>query len=269
MVQSGRLPINDLKITINKMTVEPSELNKKTHAAITGKGSALSRYLDVVVGQRSILKLVYFEFCTFLSLIPGAGGIFLRKIFWPYLFKQCSKNVVFGRGIRFMHPNKISILKGTVISDYCVLDGRSPDANSAIQLGEDTMLSHGVILSCKGGDISLGNNVGIGVYSVIQSTRDNPIEIGSNVIIGPRSYISGGGNYNTERVDIPICKQGMKIMGGTIIEDGVWLGANVTVLGGTNIGADSIVGAGAVVTKSLPVLSISVGTPARVIAMRT
>jgi acetyltransferase-like isoleucine patch superfamily enzyme len=71
-----------------------------------------------------------------------------------------------------------------------------------------------------------------------------------------------------DRIDIPIAKQGMKEMGGTRLESGVWLGAGAMVLGGTNIGHDSVVGAGSVVTRSLTELSIAVGAPARVVSRR-
>jgi acetyltransferase-like isoleucine patch superfamily enzyme len=50
-----------------------------------------------------------------------------------------------------------------------------------------------------------------------------------------------------------------------VIEDDVWLGANVMVLKGVTIGARSIIGAGSVVTKSIPSDCIAAGTPAKVI----
>jgi maltose O-acetyltransferase len=49
------------------------------------------------------------------------------------------------------------------------------------------------------------------------------------------------------------------------IEDNVWLGGGVIVLPGVTIGHDTVVGAGAVVTKDLPPRSVAVGNPARVI----
>ncbi len=49
------------------------------------------------------------------------------------------------------------------------------------------------------------------------------------------------------------------------IRSGAYIGANVTVLQGVEIGRSSIVGAGAVVTRSVPPASVVVGVPARVI----
>lgn len=54
-------------------------------------------------------------------------------------------------------------------------------------------------------------------------------------------------------------------MSSVVIEDRVWLGSRAIVLKGVRIGHDSIVGAGAVVTKSVPPYSVVVGSAARVI----
>ena len=50
-----------------------------------------------------------------------------------------------------------------------------------------------------------------------------------------------------------------------VIEDNVWLGGGVIVLPGITIGRDTVVGAGAVVTKDLPAGVVAVGNPARVL----
>ncbi|HQT26384.1 MAG TPA: acyltransferase, partial [Burkholderiales bacterium] len=64
-----------------------------------------------------------------------------------------------------------------------------------------------------------------------------------------------------------ISKQGHA--GGTIIiEDGVWIGANVVVTRNVRIGEHSIVAAGAVVTRDVPPYSIVGGVPARLMKSR-
>jgi acetyltransferase-like isoleucine patch superfamily enzyme len=50
-----------------------------------------------------------------------------------------------------------------------------------------------------------------------------------------------------------------------VIEDDVWLGGNVIVLPGVTIGARSVIGAGSVVTKSIPPDVFAAGNPCRVI----
>jgi maltose O-acetyltransferase len=50
-----------------------------------------------------------------------------------------------------------------------------------------------------------------------------------------------------------------------VIEDNVWLGGGVIVCPGVTIGADTVVGAGSVVTRDLPACVLAVGAPARVV----
>ena len=49
------------------------------------------------------------------------------------------------------------------------------------------------------------------------------------------------------------------------IGENVWLGANVTVLGGVTIGDNAVIAAGAVVTKNIPPNTVAAGVPARVV----
>ena len=52
---------------------------------------------------------------------------------------------------------------------------------------------------------------------------------------------------------------------GITIEDGAWIGNNVIILPGVTIGRKSIIGAGSVVTRSIPPYCIAAGSPAKVI----
>jgi len=241
---------------------------KKTHAAVTTGGSAMSRYQDVMVGNRSLKTFGYYEFCMLLSPLPGAAGLFFRKIFWPRLFGSCGKGAAFATGIILRHPHRIHIGNRVIISEGCIMDARNENDVHTIVIGDDVILSNSVMISCKNGTIKIGANTGINAQSIVQSTNACPVSIGSDVIIGPRCYIVGGGNYNTERLDIPIRMQGIKNDGGVIIEDDIWFGASVTVLGGVKMGRGSIAAAGAVVINSIPTMAICAGIPAKVLKMR-
>lgn len=91
------------------------------------------------------------------------------------------------------------------------------------------------------------------------------IEIGDDVLIGPQVIIwSRDHEY---RMNIPINKQGHN-NGKIIIENDVWIGAGVIILKNVKIGKGSIIGAGSVVTKSIPEYSVAVGNPCRIIKKR-
>jgi acetyltransferase-like isoleucine patch superfamily enzyme len=240
----------------------------KSQAAVTQDGSALQKYQQIIVGRSSFIFLIYYEFCMWLSGIPGALGLFLRKKFWPRLFGSCGKGVLFSSHIIIRHPHRIHIGNNVIISERCILDARTDNSEQVITLGDNVILSNDVALTCKGGCIQIGNDVGVGMQTVMQSTYDCPINVCKDTMIGPRCYFVAGGSYKTDRTDIPMRLQGIQSESGIEIGEDVWFGANVTVLSSIQIGKGSIIGAAAVVTKSVKPMSICVGNPAKVLRLR-
>lgn len=240
----------------------------KTHQMATNGGNVLKRYEDLIVGSRSLSRLIYFELCMFFGNCPGALGLVLRKLLWPRLFGSCGNGVMFAAGVVLRHPGRIHLGKRVVVSERCILDGRSPDSDRVVVLGDDVNLASDVMLSAKMGKIEIGERVGIGAKTIIHSAAGNPVIVGPDVVIGSQCYIVGGGNYNTDRLDIPIGQQGIAHDGGVVIGQGAWLGAKACVLGGVNIGPGSIAAAGSVVTKDVPPYAVVAGAPAVVIKTR-
>ena len=112
-----------------------------------------------------------------------------------------------------------------------------------------------------GGSIEIGENCSINPYTVLYG--HGGLKIGNNVLIAGHCLIIPA-NHRFDSLNILISDQG-ETRKGIIIEDNVWLGEGVVVLPGVTIGENSIVGANAVVTKSIPKNSIAGGNPARVI----
>jgi maltose O-acetyltransferase len=129
--------------------------------------------------------------------------------------------------------------------------------------GTNVNVEHGALIN-SGADIEIGDNSGIGLNAYITG----PLVIGRDVVMGPGCTLIGM-NRNSERVDIPMIGQGYQPTAPPIIEDDVWIGANVTILPGRRIGTGSIVGAGAIVTRDVPPYALVGGNPARVISYRT
>ena len=87
------------------------------------------------------------------------------------------------------------------------------------------------------------------------------ISIGDDVQIGPRVQLL----TPTHPLDPETRRAKLEAAEPITIGDNVWLGGGVIVCPGVTIGADSVVGAGAVVTRDLPPGVLAAGTPARVI----
>lgn len=118
-------------------------------------------------------------------------------------------------------------------------------------------------------NLSIGNNVSIPRYSHIFCT-EAPLNIGNNIVFGPAPTIVTG-NHRIDVVGKYIVDSHEKLSENdkeVIIEDDVWVGANVTILMGVTIGRGSVIAAGAVVNKSCPPYSIIGGIPAKILKPR-
>jgi len=123
--------------------------------------------------------------------------------------------------------------------------------------------------------VDLGSNIEIGARSFVNCNctllDTYPIKIGDDVLVGPgvmllaathpvraserrRHDPETGATVSTLTVGAPI-----------VVEDSVWIGAGAIVMSGVTIGARSTVGAGSVVTKSVPPDVVAAGNPCRVI----
>jgi maltose O-acetyltransferase len=87
------------------------------------------------------------------------------------------------------------------------------------------------------------------------------IVIGADVQIAPGVHVYAA----THPLDAATRRSGLESALPVTIQDGVWLGGRVVVLPGVTIGANTVVGAGAVVTRDLPPNVLAVGNPCRVV----
>ena len=225
--------------------------------------SSLAKYQDLVVGSSSLLQLFLFELVSCFTWVPGAAGLVLRRILYPLLMESVGRNVVFGQGVVLRHPHKIRLGDDVTVDDLVLLDAKGT-TNRGITIGNGVFLGRGTILSCKDGDITLGDHVNIGFHSEIFS--GSSVTVGRHGLFAAQTYLIGGGHEfeSTEEavIDQPRTSKGISL------GDNVWLGAGVKVLDGVKIGSDVVVGAGGVVTDDLPDGAVAAGLPARVIRKR-
>lgn len=114
------------------------------------------------------------------------------------------------------------------------------EAGSLLEVGDHFAMTGGAI--CVADKVTIGNRVAVGANCTIVDTDFHPLD--------PRARRQ----HPQEAKTAPIT-----------IEDDVFIGMHCMILKGVTIGCSSVVGAGSVVTKSVPPSVIVAGNPARVI----
>ncbi|WP_308167180.1 sugar O-acetyltransferase [Nocardioides daeguensis] len=125
-------------------------------------------------------------------------------------------------------------------------------------LGEDSTIRPPLRVD-YGSQIRVGSgvfvNFGLVALDVVDITIGDDVQIGPNVqLLTPLHPLEAGPRRAKWENAAPIT-----------IGDNVWLGGGVIVCPGVTIGADTVVGAGSVVTRDLPAGVLAVGNPARVV----
>jgi acetyltransferase-like isoleucine patch superfamily enzyme len=229
------------------------------------EGSALRKYQDLVVGSRSWSRLLLYEAVILVSSwVPGALGLLLRRPLYRLLLGSVGRGVVFGQGVVLRHPAKIRIGGGVTIDDLVVLDAKGAH-NRGIEIGDGVFLGRGTILSCKDGDIRLGDHSNLGFHCEIFS--GSSVSVGHHALFAAQAYLVGGG-HEFEAAGQSVIDQ-PRTSRGIALGDNVWLGTGAKILDGVRIGNDVVVGANAVVNADLPDGAIAAGVPARVLRHRT
>ena len=179
--------------------------------------------------------LLYKKYSTFIAL--------LKFKLWGIVYGEGIRTI--GRIIIFRTPK--SVIR---IGNHCVF-------NSSSKLNFRG-INHPCILQTgtNHARIIIGDHVGMSGCSIV---CNDSVIIGNNVLLGANCQIGDRDGHQDRYASKPA---------PIIIEDGVWLGMNVTVLKGVTIGKNTIIGANSLVTKDIPANCIAVGSPCKVIKQR-
>jgi acetyltransferase-like isoleucine patch superfamily enzyme len=227
-------------------------------APTAGSGA---KYRSLIVGRSGLGALLKFEAIMLLSqATPGALGLVLRKRLYATLLAGCGRGVVFGQNVSLRHPHKIRIGDRVVIDDNCLLDAKG-ERNTGIRIGSGVFIGRNTILSCKDGDIEIGDGANIGFNCEVFSASQ--VTIGPDTLLAAYAYLVGG-THDVTDPSRPVLAQGRSSR-GIRIGSGAWIGAGAVVFDGITIGDRAVVGAGAVVRADVPAGATAVGVPARLL----
>lgn len=184
--------------------------------------------------------IAYLE--AFIFALPGISGGKLRIFYLRRRFGKLGDSPIFSNGIYLL-------------------------GSESIRIGSYFSCDRGCSLYAHGeGSIVIGDQVSLNANVILNAAVGGQIHIGNQVLIGP-GVLMRTSNHVFSRTDVPISQQG-HIPGKIVINDGVWIGGNVTILGDVAIGVGAIVAAGAVVTRDVASYAIVGGIPATFLKWR-
>ena len=173
------------------------------------------------------------------------------------------ERVTIGKHVILKNKGKISIGSGTWIDDFAYLNGAS---RGGLRIGSNCQIRYSAYIDgWKGEGISIGNDTFIGPFTIIQG--QGGVDIASDCLIGGHCYIVPS-NHVFADPELAIRKQGETQLGISIEED-VCIGGNTIILDGVRVGRGSVIGAGSIVTRTVPPNSVAYGCPARVVRKRS
>ncbi len=241
------------------MKTEQDTINIKSVA--DGQEAAWRTYARFTVGSPSLPRLLRYELLMALCAARGGAlGIALRKLVYPSMLGSLGKGTVIGQNVTLRGCANIHIGRRVLIDEGCLLDARGPQAD--IRIGDGVIISSNTIIRARNAHLEIGEGSDIGVNCLLAT--DSRLEIGREVLVAAYSYLIAGGQHRFDEPEPIIMRQGMLPGKGIQVGDGAWIGARSSVLDGADIGAGSVIGAHALVTRPIPAMSIAYGSPATV-----
>jgi acetyltransferase-like isoleucine patch superfamily enzyme len=206
---------------------------------------------------------------VFIGILPSA----LKVVWYRSIGAKIGRNVKIGL-FSIILADEIVIGDGSNIGAFSFIRARKFVTGNRIKIG--------TMVAIDTGDVKIGHDSVIMEQVVIggMKTPRSKITIGERVKIFSFSFLNpteeiliedevgvGGANYIFTHGTWPSVIDGYPYSFGKVtIRKGVWLPWRVFIMPGVEIGANTTVGAGAVINKSVPEGSLAVGMPARVIS---
>lgn len=168
-------------------------------------------------------------------------------------------------GAHIFHPEAVELSQGVYIHQNSFINVyKNSDLDITLSLGRGTLILPYVFINPQTDRITIGSHCSLNAFCRLYGrgglTIGNDTRIGTGCVFLPMDHI-----YEDPGTLIRL--QG-ETHEGIKIGNNVWFGADVKVLDGVTIGDGCVIGAGSVVTESIPPYSVAVGVPARIIEKR-
>lgn len=151
------------------------------------------------------------------------------------------------KGCRFYSFRDVLLGRNVILENRCRISG-------PIEIGSDTTVCEGVVIT---GPTKIGSGCIINYHTWI----DRYVNIGDRVAIGHRSFVI---TFNHDYSDPTARGCGDLMFDSIEVGQGTWIGSNVVILPGVNIGCAAVIGAGSVVTRKVPDSVLVAGNPAKI-----
>ena len=193
------------------------------------------------------------------SLLGMGSGLFLglvRGMFIKLLVNR-SGHVFVGRGCRLIQGSRIYLGNYVWIKDNVTLFGCS-----YLKIGDNSVIYERTALWSGREGLSIGRNVAVGIGCFFDAIGAK-IEIGDNALISDhvRIYTVSHG-YEDSKV---LKRDQVGKIAPVVVAENVWIGSGAVILPGVHIGKGAVVGAGALVTQSVPAMVVVGGIPAKIL----
>lgn len=174
-----------------------------------------------------------------------------------------------------VHIGPYSVVGNAIIGDWCVIDS-NVRIHDDVVLGLNCRIKAGAVIGGEGfgferdengnkfrfpqiGRVIIGDDVEIGANTCVDRGALSDTRIGEHTKINNLCHIAHN-NVIGRNVTIAGC---VNISGSNVIEDNVWIAPHACIRGFLSIGERSVIGMGAIVTRSVPAGETWVGNPAR------
>jgi acetyltransferase-like isoleucine patch superfamily enzyme len=175
--------------------------------------------------------------------------------FWCSRFAAFSTHVWLGRVLR---------CRGVFGGFYIESEFRTTTLRN-ITIRRGAVIQRRTVFAVKRGAVlSVGSKTRIGSDCVV--AVQERVELGNNVLIAARCLIADH-NHQFGDPASPVMTQGAAKVMPVFIGDDSWVGINVCILPGVQLGKHCVVGANSVVTRSFPDYTILAGAPAKAVGV--